>query len=123
MKKILVLIPTVLVTVFLAMAFVAPGVAKGLVGGVAPVLRAEHINVPAVGFAETRAAPPADGESAKSSQAAGPVAPQLDTTTQPFHRGEAVATAGRVNCGRFGNGFHGGKHDFICPNKAFPAGS
>jgi hypothetical protein len=26
-----------------------------------------------------------------------------------------------VNCGRFGNGHHGGKHDFTCPNQWFPA--
>src|SRR3989442_15962124 len=123
MKRLLVLIPTMLMTAFLALAFVAPGIAQGLVGGVAPALRADHLSVPAVGFGENRAAPPANGEPAKSSQAAAPAAPQVDTRTQPFHRGEAVATAGRVNCGRMGNGFHGGKHDFICPNQVFPPGS
>jgi hypothetical protein len=35
-------------------------------------------------------------------------------------REHAVATAGEMNCGRFGNGFHGGKHDFTCPNRPFP---
>jgi hypothetical protein len=35
-------------------------------------------------------------------------------------RGHEVATAGDVNCGRYGNGHHGGKHDFTCPNRPFP---
>jgi hypothetical protein len=35
-------------------------------------------------------------------------------------REHAVATAGEMNCGRFGNGHHGGKHDFTCPNTLFP---
>jgi hypothetical protein len=34
--------------------------------------------------------------------------------------GHDVGTAGEMNCGRFGNGHHGGKHDFICPNRPFP---
>jgi len=122
MKKIL-LIPTVVMTVFLAMAFVAPGVAKGVVGTVAPILDAEHANVPAVGFAENGAVPPANAEPAQSSHAAGALAPQTKTAQGPVDRGHDVATAGRVNCGRVGNGFHGGKHDFICPNKVFPPGS
>jgi hypothetical protein len=32
----------------------------------------------------------------------------------------SVSTAGQVNCGRFGGGFHGGKHLFVCPNPPFP---
>jgi hypothetical protein len=35
-------------------------------------------------------------------------------------RNHEVATAGQVNCGRYGRGTHGGKHDFTCPNQPFP---
>src|SRR2546425_1470593 len=31
-----------------------------------------------------------------------------------------VQHASGVNCGRFGYGYHGGKHMFICPNRPFP---
>ena len=122
MKKLLLLIPTVLVTVFLAMAFVAPGVAKGVIGTVAPGLRVEHAGAPAVGFADNGAAPAANAERAQSSRATGAVAPPT-TTHVPLDRDHPVATAGHVNCGRVGNGRHGGKHDFVCPNPVFPPGS
>ncbi len=32
-----------------------------------------------------------------------------------------VSTGVGVNCGRFGYGYHGGKHLFICPNSPQPA--
>jgi len=48
-----------------------------------------------------------------------------DSANQPLisvqDREHEVATAGKMNCGRFGNGTHGGKHDFTCPNRPFPA--
>jgi len=126
MKKLLLLIPTVLVTAFLAMAFVAPGLAKGLIGGVAPALRADHLSLPAVGFAENRVAPSAsaNAQGSKTPQSAAPGArvPQTDTGQTPLHR-EEVATAGHVNCGRVGGGRHGGKHDNVCQNQVFPPGS
>ena len=127
MKKLL-LIPIMVVTLFLALAFVAPGLAKGLIGGVAPVLKAAHLNVPAVGSADTATAPsgaPAGApgaEAAKSPQPFAPVVPQTNTTQTPLHRG-SVATSGHVDCGRVGGGFHGGKDDFVCQNKPFPPGS
>jgi len=31
-----------------------------------------------------------------------------------------VQAALHPNCGRFGYGYHGGKHNFICPNRPFP---
>ena len=125
MKRLLVLIPTMLMTAFLALAFVAPGIAQGLVGGVAPALRADHLSVPAVGFGDNRSAPSDQGnvEPAPQSAAPGAMVPQTTATQTPTHRDTAVATAGRVNCGRMGNGFHGGKHDFVCPNQVFPPGS
>ena len=128
MKRLL-LIPTMVVTLFLALAFVAPGVAKGLVGGMAPVLKAVHLsNVPAVGSAQTGVAPSAQASAASRADGAqaprpyAPILPQPDTTDTPLHR-LPVATAGHVNCGRMGGGFHGGKHDFVCPNTIFPPGS
>jgi hypothetical protein len=125
--KRLLLIPTLVVTMFLALAFVAPGTAKGLIGSVAPVLKAAHLNLPAVGMAENGVAPSAStsarAEAGRTPQPFAPVVPQTNTTQSGVHRGDAVATAGHVNCGRLGNGFHGGKHDFICPNKVFPPGS
>lgn len=33
----------------------------------------------------------------------------------------AVQTGVGVNCGRFGYGYHGGKHLLICPNRPFPS--
>jgi hypothetical protein len=32
----------------------------------------------------------------------------------------SVSTPSQENCGRFGNGFHGGKHLMTCPNRPFP---
>ena len=32
----------------------------------------------------------------------------------------SVSTFGQVNCGRFGGGFHGGKHLVVCPNPPYP---
>ena len=31
-----------------------------------------------------------------------------------------VNDAGHTNCGRFGYGYHGGKHDFVCPSPPAP---
>jgi len=34
----------------------------------------------------------------------------------------SISTGANENCGRFGDGFHGGKHLFVCPNRPFPVG-
>jgi len=33
---------------------------------------------------------------------------------------DPVKSAAHTNCGRFGNGYHGGKHNFVCPNAPGP---
>ena len=120
MKKLLI-IPTVLATAVLALMFLMPATAAGALQSVAPVL---HNVLPSV----VSAAPAnkqvgasvkqavTQGSNAQSTSNANP-----NRTTDTTDRGHPVATFGRMNCGRFGNGFHGGKHDFVCPNRPFPA--
>jgi len=40
--------------------------------------------------------------------------PALGFTPDP------VKSAAHTNCGRFGDGYHGGKHNFVCPNAPGP---
>ena len=134
MKKLL-LAPVVLMTGLLAFAFLSPAAAATVVRSVAPVA---HLGLPSVlsaGTHEGVAAKPASrtgaaGSStlarASTSQASGGSSATLqDSANQPLisvqDREHEVATAGKMNCGRFGNGTHGGKHDFTCPNRPFPA--
>ena len=120
MKKLL-LIPTVLATAVLAMMFLMPATAAGALHAVAPALHAPVPSVVSAAPANKQGAASVNqaqsqGSNAQSSSNANP-----NRTTSTTDRGHAVATAGRMNCGRFGNGFHGGKHDFVCPNRPFPA--
>ncbi len=132
MKK-LFLIPVVVMTGFLAFAFLMPATAATVLRSVAP---AAHLSVPSVLSAASRnetAANPAAGtgdvgssaSSGGSSSSRASSSALQGSTSQPLisvnDRGQTVATAGQVNCGRFGNGTHGGKHDFTCPNQPFPA--
>ncbi len=129
MKK-LILIPTVVMTAFLAFAFLAPATASGILKTVAPALETGHASVLGVHFSEAGVASSSTVAPGSSTQTAGPGAPAsstrststpqvagLQTSSQGVHE---VSTAGETNCGRFGNGHHGGKHDFTCPNKPFP---
>ncbi len=137
MKKLL-LVPVVLVTGFLAFAFLMPATAATVVRSVAPVA---HLSLPSVLSAGSQVgaapAPAASTGAAGSSTlpggsaSAGSPSSQGSSTTLPgstsqplisvLDRNHEVATAGEENCGRFGNGTHGGKHDFTCPNRPFPA--
>ncbi len=128
MKK-LMLIPTILMTAFLALAFLLPGTAAGILRAVAPSLQAAPAGVLAVvpdgtGIAASPAeagAAPVAGQGSSGSPATPNAPPVTANSPQILDRvGHAVATAGHPNCGRFGNGFHGGKHDFTCPNLPFP---
>jgi len=126
MKKLILLVPTIVVTVFLALAFVAPAAATGVLKTVAPALQAAHINVPSVQFAGAGASVVLSAKAGNSSQAAGSGLAQSSTAAiskseVTADEGHAVSTAGHSNCGRFGDGFHGGKHAFPCPNRPFPA--
>jgi hypothetical protein len=131
MKKLL-LIPVVLMTGLLAFAFLMPATAATVLRSFAP---AAHLSVPSVLSAgsrtETAAKPDAgtgdagaSAPSGGSSPSRAPSSTRQGSTSQPsisiVDRGHAVATAGQVDCGRYGNGSHGGKHDLTCPNKSFP---
>jgi hypothetical protein len=131
MKK-LILIPTVVMTVFLALAFLMPATASGIVRTVAPALQIGHAGVLGVHFTDAGVASSSGAAASSSTQTARSTSPgsstQSTTTTQsaPLQTmidpaNHEVATSGHPNCGRFGDGFHGGKHDFTCPNRAFPA--
>ena len=129
MKK-LILIPTVVLTVILVLAFLAPGTAGGILNTVAPALQTRHASVLAVnsGVPGAASAPEAGLASGTQTVSSGSPASSTQSTStaqlapqQGIDRSHAVATAGQTNCGRFGNGHHGGKHDFTCPNQPFPA--
>jgi len=98
MKK-LILVPMIVLTVLLALAFVAPAAAAGLLKTVAPANTTQTVA----------------SRSALSSTTS------ISESQPTAAEGHAVSTAGHSNCGRFGDGFHGGKHDFTCPNRPFPA--
>jgi hypothetical protein len=131
MKK-LILIPTVVMTVFLALAFLAPATARGIVKTVAPALQTGHVSVLGLHFSQAGEASSSGAASSTGTQAvrSGSQASSSQSTTSIQTAAQnaiidpgshAVATAGHPNCGRFGDGFHGGKHDFTCPNRPFPA--
>ena len=131
MKKLL-LLPVVLTTLLLAFAFIMPATAANVLRSLGP---ATHLNLPSVisaGSGNEVAARPA-ASAANPASAALPGASSVpggsssthqDSTARPSitlqDGGHAVATAGRVNCGRFGGGFHGGKHLDVCPNPVYP---
>lgn len=126
MKKLILLIPTMIVTAFLALSFLLPGTAAGVIRSVAPALQVTPFGAlavapdgtgVAVSPAKAGAAPDVGQGSSSSPKAPNVLSNSPDTLD---HGGHAVATAGQTNCGRFGNGHHGGKHDFTCPNPPFP---
>ena len=131
MKKLL-LLPVVLTTLLLAFAFIMPATAANVLRSLAP---AAHLTFPSVISAGSRnevAAVPAASAANPGSAALPPAssAPGASSSTRQDSAsrpsitlqdgGHAVATAGRVNCGRFGGGFHGGKHLDVCPNPVYP---
>ena len=113
MKK-LVLIPTVIVTAFLALAFLMPATAATVIRSVAPGAQIGLASAMSAGSERVAAAPASQVSSRSASQGS---ASQRLVSSQSGHE---VGTAGEMNCGRFGNGFHGGKHDAVCPNRPFP---
>ena len=117
MKKLL-LIPIVVLTAFLALAFLMPATAANVIRAVAPAAQFSLVSAMSA-RSESVAAAPASKASLSSGSATSfqGSAGQLLTSSQTGHE---VGTAGKMNCGRFGNGHHGGKHDFICPNRPFP---
>ena len=126
MRKLL-LIPTVLTTGFLAFVFLTPATAAAVLRSVAP---AAQITLPSTLSAGNNGAGSSAVSGGNSSQSEMPSisGPSLSfaqdlaklLSTAGVNRSHDVSTAGRENCGRFGNGHHGGKHDFTCPNQHFP---
>jgi hypothetical protein len=121
MKK-LILIPTTLVTGLLALAFVLPGQATGVLRAVAPSV---HIGTPSVisagGGSSTTVASHSNAGTAPSRTSSSSASSQSPSGQLFAASVNGVSTPSQQNCGRFGNGFHGGKHLFVCPNRPFPA--
>jgi hypothetical protein len=130
MKKLL-LIPATLLTALLVVAFVSPATASTAVRAVVPAL---HIVGASSGLALADSQPASTtADSSGSSVAAAPnstsgsaspsgASAALDAAFPevPPGVGHSLATPTTENCGRFGGGFHGGKHLFTCPNRPFP---
>lgn len=129
-SKKLILIPSILLTGFLAFAFFRPTTAARVLGIVAPAL---HVGVPStvsadVGFGLTvpggAVGSPSSGTGgAGASTQTGSFSNHSDGSTNLLEQtsaGHTLSTPPQENCGRFGNGFHGGKHLFVCPNAPFP---
>jgi hypothetical protein len=130
MKK-LVLVPITILTALLAFAFLQPSTAGGMLHAVAPALLAElpstitqgnGSGLPANGGGSGASAQ-GSGQGSGSSSKPGALSNPSGTLVNPDSKIDtihAVSTFGQVNCGRFGGGFHGGKHLFVCPNPPFP---
>jgi hypothetical protein len=133
-KKLL-LIPTVVLTAFLALAFLMPATAAHVIRSVAPVAQISLAFGNSAANENAGAAPAsnagtagsvalsAGSSSSRVSSPPGSSTSSADSTAQLLissQTGHEVATGGETNCGRFGNGHHGGKHDFICKNTPFP---
>jgi hypothetical protein len=132
MKK-LILVPLTIVTAFLAFAFLQPGTAGGVVRAIAPTLLAalpstiSQANGSAQGTladnAGSGSAAQGSAQGSAQSSRSGALSNPSDALLNPeikIDTVHSVSTAGHTNCGRFGGGFHGGKHLFVCPNPPFP---
>jgi hypothetical protein len=117
MKKLL-LIPTVLTTMVLALSFFLPATASSVLRTSVQILAPGSTgNASAVGTTSAAGqwSRNVNTESSRTSVTSlGAASPILG----PEHQ---IATSTHPNCGRFGDGMHGGKHDFTCPNRPFPA--
>lgn len=121
--KRLLLIPATLVTAFLAVAFVSPTAASGALRAVVP-----NLHLVAVSSASALNASQEGSTTAGSSGSASPgsgshaLSSELEAASRQIVSDSvhSVSTPSQENCGRFGHGFHGGKHLFVCPNRPFP---
>ena len=134
MKKLILVIPTTVATVLLVIAFVAPAAASGAVRTVAPALHFATTILPGGGAAVSvqqvsgtkvgvvsapGQANRSNGTVTGNSTPTGLVANDLSAGADSH----SISTTGHENCGRYGSGFHGGKHNFTCPNRPFPVKS
>ena len=125
-RKRLLLIPMVLMTGALAFAFLMPATAATVLRSVAPMA---HFGSALSAGSENAPITAAQGRGALGSGNLAAGSSSTGSSLQGFNQGlistqgsgHGVSTPGEENCGRFGNGHHGGKHDFVCPNRPFPA--
>jgi hypothetical protein len=132
MKR-LILIPVTIVTAFLAFAFLQPSTVGGVLHAVAPTLLAAFPSTLSQATGSGLGAPANNGGSGSSTQGSGQGSDQSSRSGALSNPSDALvnpetkittvhslSTAGQVNCGRFGGGFHGGKHLLVCPNPPYP---
>jgi hypothetical protein len=125
MRK-LVLIPVVVVTGFLLFAFLQPSAAAAVARTVTASLPVQVALVGSSSLAASEQSSQSQSDASNRNDA-GSASHRSATSdsTGAFLASDvsqhAVSTTPRQNCGRFGNGFHGGKHLFVCPNRPFPA--
>jgi hypothetical protein len=125
MKK-LILIPTIAITAALAFSFALPGVASNAIRTIAPIAAVHSATAATVGGNAQAAA-----RSLGSGNVARPVSTDVGSTAAGSSSTTPLTTSGQFahspstppqeNCGRYGGGYHGGKHLFVCPNRPFPA--
>ena len=135
MVKLILAISTTVATALLVIAFVSPAAASGAVRTVAPAVQFAATVLPGAGLLSAQ---PASGTKDRT------VSPQFpgnrgsgssiltgSTTTNGLAEDDlgsnadshSISTPSHANCGRYGSGFHGGKHNFTCPNRPFPVKS
>jgi hypothetical protein len=120
MKK-LILAGTTAITALLLLAFVAPAAASGIIHSIAPGLHLEAAGVLAGNSTSSSQAPQNGTRSTGSSGSVLSFSPNnASRALGDKVVSHSVSTPSQQNCGRFGDGFHGGKHLFVCPNRPFP---
>jgi hypothetical protein len=130
LKKLLVVLAT-LVTGLLAAAFLSPATASKAVQAVVADVHIVGVSsatapVDSQQGSTTAGSSVSSGTSGLDSASAGAgsaLASRGSAVLSAAYRpgiGHSVATAADENCGRFGGGFHGGKHLMVCPNAPFP---
>jgi hypothetical protein len=129
LKKLLV-IPATLVTGLLAAAFLSPGTASGAVRAVVAEIHIVGASSQSAladsqqgsTTAGTSVSSGTSGRDSANAQSTLASRGSADLTAAFGQRGtgHSLATIADENCGRFGGGFHGGKHLFACPNQPFP---
>lgn len=141
MKKLLV-VPLSVVTVLLVVAFLTPGSVAGTVGKLSSSV---HLSIGGLATDQAAGAQTVDSQaagtqvgqassgsgSAKRSGSSGSTTQSAGLTSRDLSLIETVTSGGdppvahhqgtrsHDNCGRYGNGLHGGKHMLICPNHPF----
>ena len=123
MKKLL-LIPTVLTTIVLAVAFFVPATASGVVRSGAQLILtpvAPALASSIAGTASSAGQVPSSVSTRSSSQSSVNRSSGNSLSADALGPSVGHSMGTPSNCGRFGNGFHGGKHNFPCPNRPFPA--